>query len=55
LLLDAFFAKDIGLPDPFSGTMVPFLIAGGLGIFTVTLVLLLVKEKPRPVPEKESA
>jgi len=54
LLLDAFFAKDIGLPDPFSGTMVPFLIAGGLGIFTVTLVLLLVKEKPRPVPEKES-
>ena len=54
LLLDAFFAKDIGLPDPFSGTMVPFLIAGGLGIFTVTLVLLLVKEKPRSVPEKES-
>jgi DHA1 family multidrug resistance protein-like MFS transporter len=55
LLLDAFFAKDIGLPDPFSGTMVPFLISGGLGIFTVTLVLLLVKEKPKPVPEKESA
>jgi len=54
LLLDAFFAKDIGLPDPFSGTMVPFLISGGLGIFTVTLVLLLVKEKSRPVPEKES-
>ncbi len=55
LLLDAFFAKDIGLPDPFSGTMVPFLISGGLGIFTVTLVLMLVKEKPRPIPEKESA
>ena len=55
LLLDAFFAKDIGLPDPFTGTMVPFLISGGLGIFTVTLVLLLVKEKPRPAPEKESA
>jgi len=55
LLLDAFFAKDIGLPDPFSGTMVPFLISGGLGIFTVTLVLLLVKEKPRPVPDKKSA
>jgi DHA1 family multidrug resistance protein-like MFS transporter len=55
LLLDAFFAKDIGLPDPFSGTMVPFLISGGLGIFTVTLVLLLVKEKPRLVPEMQSA
>ncbi len=55
LLLDAFFAKDIGLPNPFSGTMVPFLISGGLGIFTVTLVLLLVKERPKPVPEMESA
>ncbi len=55
LLLDAFFAKDIGLPDPFTGTMVPFLIAGGLGIFTVTLVLLLVKEKARPSPEKTMA
>jgi MFS family permease len=48
LMLDVFYARDLGLPDPFSGTMVPFLISGGLGIVTVTMVMLLVREKSVP-------
>jgi MFS family permease len=48
MLLDIFFDKDLGLPDPFRGTMLPFLIAGGLGMLTVLMVQTLVKEKPLP-------
>jgi MFS family permease len=53
LLLDAFFDKDLGLPDPFTGTMVPFLIAGGIGMFTVFMVQVLVKEKPQALLDRQ--
>jgi MFS family permease len=46
VLLDLFFGKSLGLPDPLNGNMVPFLISGALGIFTVCLVQVFVKEKP---------
>ncbi len=45
LLLDAYFGVDIGLPSPIDGTMIPFFVAGGFGIFTVSLVMLFVKER----------
>jgi len=48
LLLDTYFGVDLGLPSPIDGTMIPFFVAGGLGLFTVSLVMLLVKER-RPV------
>ena len=45
LLLDTYFGVDLGLPSPIDGTMIPFFVAGGLGLFTVSLVTLLVKER----------
>jgi len=45
LLLDMFFGKSLGLPDPLNGNIVPFVISGLLGMFTVALVQILVKEK----------
>lgn len=45
LLWDYFHGSDIGLPSPIDGTMIPFLISGVLGVLTVTLVLLLVRER----------
>jgi DHA1 family multidrug resistance protein-like MFS transporter len=45
LLLDVYFGKDLGLPSPIDGTMIPFFVAGALGLFTVSLVMLLVKER----------
>jgi hypothetical protein len=35
---------DFGMAAPFDGTMVPFLVSGGLGVVTVSMVLFLVKE-----------
>lgn len=45
LLLDLYFGRDIGLPSPIDGTMIPFFVSGGLGLFTVSLVMLFVKER----------
>jgi MFS family permease len=50
LLIDTYFKVDIGLPPPIDGTMIPFFVAGGLGVFTVLLVMILVKER-RPTQE----
>ena len=45
LLLDLYFGVDIGLPSPIDGTMIPFFVSGALGLITVSLVMLLVKER----------
>jgi MFS family permease len=45
LLLDSFYEVDLGLPQPFDGTMVPFLMSAILGFITVSLVLAFVKER----------
>ena len=45
LLIDMFFGKSLGLPHPFVGTIVPFIVSGALGMFTISLVFFLVKEK----------
>jgi len=45
LLLDRFYGVNLGLPGPFDGTMIPFLVSGGLGLVTVTLVLVFVHER----------
>lgn len=55
VLLDLFFGKDLGLPGPFTGNVVPFLMSGALGLFTVSLVRLLVKEKGRDKPPEPRA
>jgi len=47
LLWDAFYDKDVGTFIEIDGTIMPFLVSGLLGLFTVTLVLLLVKEQAR--------
>ena len=44
-LLDLYFDVDIGLPSPITGTMIPFFVSGALGFITVSLVILLVKER----------
>jgi DHA1 family multidrug resistance protein-like MFS transporter len=43
-LLGEYFDVDLGLPV-INGTFIQFFVAGGLGLFTVSLVMLLVKEK----------
>lgn len=43
-LWDQFHGRDFGLPAPFDGTMVPFLLSGALGILTVLMVHFKVKE-----------
>lgn len=45
MMIDYFFGRDLGSLVPFDGTAVPFMISGCLGLFTVSLVLLLVKER----------
>lgn len=47
VLLDRYYGLDLGLPAPFDGTMIPFLISGGLGLATVTLVLVFVHERKK--------
>jgi MFS family permease len=49
LMLDLFYDMDLGMPQPLDGTMIPFLVSGALGIFTVSLVQMFVKERPRLV------
>lgn len=48
LLWDLFHGRDFGLPEPFDGTMVPFLLSGIVGITTITMVLIIVKERRAP-------
>ncbi|OGS55584.1 MAG: hypothetical protein A3K60_07745 [Euryarchaeota archaeon RBG_19FT_COMBO_56_21] len=45
LLWDYYHDTDFGMPFPVDGTMIPFLVSGALGILTVTLVLLLLRER----------
>ena len=45
LLWDAFSGRDIGLSWLMDGTMIPFIVSGLMGLFTVSLVLLFVKER----------
>jgi len=52
LLLDLYFGVDIGLPSPIDGTMIPFFVSGALGLITVSLVMLLVRERrPSELPK----
>ncbi len=44
LLWDYFHGMGLGLPQPFDGTVIPFVISGMLGVFTVSMVQLLVKD-----------
>jgi len=46
-LWDCFHGRDFGLPLSLDGTTVPFLISGVMGIITVTMVLVTVKEHVR--------
>lgn len=45
ILIDVYYGRDIGTPSPIDGTMIPFFVSGGLGLFTVCMVSLLVKER----------
>jgi len=45
LMWDYFNGMDLGMTPPFDGTMIPFVISGLLGVLTVSLVFLFVKEK----------
>lgn len=45
ILIDVYYGRDIGMPSPIDGTMIPFFVSGGLGLFTVSMVSLLVKER----------
>ena len=47
-LWDAFQGRDFGLPAPFDGTMIPFLLSGIVGIFTISMVHFLVHEETPP-------
>ena len=54
LMWDAFHMMDLGMSGPFDGTIIPFLISGGLGVATVFIVQVMVKEpKPQPAIVKE--
>lgn len=48
-LLDIYFGKDLGLPV-INGTMVPFMVSGVLGLFTLSLVTTFVRERKHAVP-----
>jgi MFS family permease len=45
-LIDYFLGLDLGLASPVDGTMIPFLVSGLLGLVTITMVLVMVKERP---------
>ena len=47
LLLDAYYGVNLGLPV-IDGTMIPFFVSGGLGLITVSLVMIFVKERKSP-------
>lgn len=44
LLWDYFHGLDLGLPYSLDGTVIPFLISGGLGVATVSMVQILVRD-----------
>ncbi len=46
-LWDYFHGIDLGLAAPFDGTMILFLLSGALGLVTVSMVQLLIKERGR--------
>jgi hypothetical protein len=45
-MIDYFLGLDLGLAAPVDGTMIPFLVSGLLGLVTITMVLVMVKERP---------
>lgn len=53
ILWDYFHGVELGMPSPFDGTMVPFMVSGLLGVITVTLVLLVVRERHHPTKQPE--
>lgn len=44
VLIDYFLGADLGLSAPFDGSVIPFLVSGMLGLITVSMVLLFLKE-----------
>jgi hypothetical protein len=49
--MDMFLGEDLGFTDSFDGSVLPFLISGLLGLFTISLVHIMVKEKDRTRPD----
>jgi MFS family permease len=45
LMLDHFYGADIGLGSVFDGTIIPFVLSGGIGMFTISLVMVYVRER----------
>jgi MFS family permease len=45
LMLDHFYGADIGLGGVFDGTIIPFVLSGGIGMFTISLVMVYVRER----------
>ncbi|MGD9962563.1 MAG: MFS transporter [Thermoplasmata archaeon] len=52
-LWDQFHGRDFGFPFGIDGTVVPFVISGVMGITTVMMVHLTVKESRRARPDKD--
>ncbi len=48
-LLDVYYGRNLGLPV-IDGTMVPFFVSGGLGLFTLSLVTTFVREREKAAP-----
>lgn len=49
-LWDYFHGRDFGLPQPLDGTLIPFLLSGLMGLATVSMVLITVKERKKARP-----
>ncbi|HIH01729.1 TPA: MFS transporter, partial [Thermoplasmata archaeon] len=46
ILLDHYFAADLGLPAGLDGTLVPFAVSSMLGLAAITLVQVYIRERP---------
>lgn len=53
-LWDHFHGRDFGLPAPLDGTMVPFLVSGVMGMLTIFMVHVTIKEHRRARSETSS-
>ncbi|MEW5748389.1 MAG: MFS transporter [Candidatus Thermoplasmatota archaeon] len=45
VMLDHFYDVDLGLGHVLDGSAIPFILAGGIGMFTISLVMVYVKER----------